>query len=161
MKANPQFCKQTCEDLSVFNLPTIPSTKSNLSNKAELLYLVQMLNKNNNTLKKENQELANGFNKIMETNRDLYNSNKKYEDLRDKLRKNKKLVLDSFLCNFQKSNKLYTETSIMERQITTLQSLNDKYINENKLLESEIVKMWNEIENVDDFCKVINCFNKK
>ena len=79
----------------------------------------------------------------METNRDLYNSDKKYEDLWTELSKNQDMQVNNFICLSHESIKLYDKISITESKITILQSLNDKYTNENKLLENEIEKMWN------------------
>ena len=141
LEVKPLLNKQTCEDLSAYNPPTTPATIRDLSNKAELRHLIQVLIKNNNTLKKENQELTNGLNQIIEINRDLYNSDKKYEDLWTELSKNQHMQVNNFICLSHESIKLYDEISITESKITILQSLNDKYTNENKLLENEIEKM--------------------
>ena len=86
----------------------------------------------------------------METNRDLYNSEKEYEDLFKKLDKNDRLMEEKLFCLFDCNQKLYNENSDKKNQITTLQSLNDKYINENKVLKNKIKNMRREMENADN-----------
>ena len=96
----------------------------------------------------------------MLTNRDLLSSNMKYEKLKKELNETFNLLTDDVICLRENIAKLSNEISTKESQIVIFQNLNDKYINENKILKSKIEKIWTEIENVDDFCKDLNRFNK-
>ena len=141
MEANPLSCKQTCEDLNANNPPTTPATKPNISSNVVLRHIVQILNKNDYTLIKENRELTFSFNNIKKTNRYLYDSNDNYGDLKKDLDTEFKLLEENIESATDEYNVLSDKVSLMKSKITTLKSLNDKYINENKVLKSKIEKM--------------------
>ena len=160
LEANPLSCKQTCEDLNAYNPPTTPATLPNINSNVVLRHIVQILNKNDYTLIKENRELTFSFKNIKKTNRYLYDTNNNYEVLNKDLDTKSKLLQENLESEIYDCNVLSDKVSLMKSKITTLKSLNDKYINENKVLKSKIEKMWNEIKNTDDFCKDLNRFNK-
>ena len=141
MEIKSHSCKQAGKDLIAFTPPMISTAKQNQINKIELQFLVQASNIDNCALKNKNQELINGFYKIMETNRDLYNFNRKYENLVKKLDKSKILLNKKLRCIIDDNHKLNYENLDKRSQIITLKNLNDKYINENKVLKSKIKKM--------------------
>ena len=161
MKPNPLWCKQTSEDLSVYNPPTTPATKRDQSLISELLHLVQNLKSKNSTLKESNQKLFNIFIKNIKTNSKLMESVKillkliKYSiEYRESWKKKCKNLKER---NIKLSNKL----SVKITQIKALHCSNDKYINENKVLKNEIKNMQEKIRKVYDNCDDLNRFNKE
>ena len=58
------------------------------------------------------------------------------------------------------NDSLLKNLSTKTTQIDTLQSLNNKYINENKIIKNQIQKIREKVENAYDFCKDLNRFNK-
>ena len=141
METEPLMSKRTCESLSSYNAPTTSTAEQDQSNKDELLRLVQKLKKDKDTLIKENLKLKNGFGKIMLTNRDLLSSNMKYAKLMNELNENFHLEYDDYICFRENNVKLSNEISTKKSQIVIFQNLNNKYINENKVLKSNIEKI--------------------
>ena len=69
-----------------------------------------------------------------------------------------------------KQNIKYFEVNITERsnelsvkitQMKALQSLNDKYTNENKVLKNKIKKIQEKVRKAYDKCDDLHCFNKE
>ena len=53
------------------------------------------------------------------------------------------------------------ELSVKITQMKALQSLNDKYTNENKVLKNKIKKIREKVRKANDKCDDLHCFNKE
>ena len=152
--------KRTCESLSSSHPPATSTAKRDQSSKDGLLRLVQNLENDISTLKNTNKKLLNDtINKIQENSEltmSINNTIKNVESINASIVSSEKNVMNLRGLNDSLLKNLSTKTT----QINDLQSSNDKYINENKIIKNQIQKIREKVENAYDFCKDLNRFNK-
>ena len=161
LEVKPLLNKQTCEDLSAYNPPMTPATIRDQSSKYQLQHLVKNLEDENSTLEKSNQKLFNVFIKNIKTNCKLMKS---VNDNLDLIKSSIEFI-ESTKQNKKGYEEIITERSnelsIKITQMKALQSLNDKYTNENKVLKNKIKKIREKVRKANDKCDDLHCFNKE
>ena len=160
METKPLSSKQTSEDLSSYNPSTTSTAKRDQSHKDELLSLVQNLENDVSTLKNSNQKLLNDTIKKFQENSELImsinNTMRNIESMNASIVSSEKDIMNLQGLKDSLLNNLSTKTT----QINALQSSNDKYINQNKVIKNHIKKIREKVGNAYDYCKDLDCFNK-